>query len=184
MDDINIGRKILEYRKSKNLSIRELAELAQVTPSLLSQIERGLANPSINTLKIIARILDAPLFTFFTESKDTDELVVREDKRKKMIFPENNNLSYELLSPNLQGALEFLLMDLTPNSQSSEELMSHEGEEAAYIIEGKVDLYLADEVITLNRGDSVKILPHMKHKWKNKYDENVKVVFAITPPSF
>jgi quercetin dioxygenase-like cupin family protein len=101
-----------------------------------------------------------------------------------MIFPENNNLSYELLSPNLQGALEFLLMDLTPNSQSSEELMSHEGEEAAYVIEGKVDLYLDNEIITLNRGDSVKILPHMKHKWENKYDENVKVVFAITPPSF
>ena len=46
MSDINIGEKIAQYRKRKGLSIRELAKLANVTPSLLSQIERGLANPS------------------------------------------------------------------------------------------------------------------------------------------
>ena len=38
MSDINIGEKITQYRKSKGLSIRELAKLANVTPSLLSQI--------------------------------------------------------------------------------------------------------------------------------------------------
>ena len=53
MSDINIGEKITQYRKSKGLSIRELAKLADVTPSLLSQIERGLANPSVNSLNFL-----------------------------------------------------------------------------------------------------------------------------------
>ena len=66
MSDLNIGEKIAQYRKSKDLSIRELAKMADVTPSLLSQIERGLANPSVNSLKSIANALNAPLFTFFT----------------------------------------------------------------------------------------------------------------------
>ncbi len=184
MQDVNIGKKILEYRKSKNLSIRELAKLAQVTPSLLSQIERGLANPSINTLKIISKSLDVPVFTFFMASVDTNDLVVRGDKRKKMIFPESNNFTYELLSPNLKGSIEFALMKLTSDSHSSENLMSHEGEEAAFVIKGKVDLHLEDEVITLKQGDSVRIVPHMKHKWENSYDEDTDVIFAITPPSF
>ena len=54
MSDLNIGEKIAQYRKSKDLSIRELAKMADVTPSLLSQIERGLANPSLSTLKRLA----------------------------------------------------------------------------------------------------------------------------------
>ncbi|HAU5039126.1 TPA: helix-turn-helix transcriptional regulator, partial [Clostridioides difficile] len=42
MNDLNLGEKIAEVRKKQNLSIRDLAKLADVTPSLLSQIERGL----------------------------------------------------------------------------------------------------------------------------------------------
>lgn len=184
MDDINVGKKISEYRKSKNITAKQLAEMVGVTPSLLSQIEKGTANPSINTLKMISKSLDIPLFTFFTTQVDTDQLIVRSDKRKKMMFPQNNNLSYELLSPNLNGAIEFALITLTTDSQSSNEIMSHEGEEVAYVIKGKVNIYLNEEVITLNQGDSIKILSHMKHKWENPYKNDASVIFAITPPSF
>ncbi len=65
MNDLNLGEKIAEVRKKQNLSIRDLAKLADVTPSLLSQIERGLANPSVNSLKSIASSLNVPLFTIF-----------------------------------------------------------------------------------------------------------------------
>ncbi|WP_099192031.1 helix-turn-helix domain-containing protein [Tepidibacter mesophilus] len=184
MNDINVGKKISEYRNLKNMTVTQLAKMAGVTPSLLSQIEKGTANPSINTLKIISKSLDIPMFTFFITRVDTNQLIVRSDKRKKMIFPQNNNLSYELLSPNLNGAIELALITLTTNSQSSNETMAHEGEEVAYVINGKVNIHLNDEIITLNEGDSIKILPHMKHKWENPYDKDANVIFAITPPSF
>jgi len=184
MDDINIGQKIVEYRKMKDLSIRDLAKLAEVTPSLLSQIERGLANPSINTLKNIAKVLEVPLFTFFTTPVNTKEVVVRADRRKKMMLPESEDIIYELLSPDLNGAIEFAIMKLTPGSKSSEGLMEHDGEEVAFILEGKVKIYLEDTVIDLNTGDSVRITRGMKHKWENTYDKDSSVVFAITPPTF
>lgn len=184
MDDINIGNKILEYRKSKNLSIRELAQRASVTPSLLSQIERGLANPSINSLKMISKALDIPIFNFFMGTVDKEALVVKRDNRTKIMFPENKNFAYELLSPDLSGAIEFILMTLTPKSSSSEELMGHEGEEAAYIIDGKIELYLDEQLIILDKGDSVKIPPFMKHRWNNPFRQTVEVIFAVTPPSF
>ena len=184
MDDINIGEKILQYRKIKNLSIRDLAKLAGVTSSLLSQIERGLANPSLNTLKTIAKTLEVPLFTFFVAPVNTKELVIRSDKRKKMMFPDSESAVYELLSPDLSGSIEFALMKLAPLSHSSRELMEHEGEEAAFVLEGKIKLYLEDEVIILNLGDSVRIPGGTKHKWENPYDKNTSIVFAVTPPSF
>ena len=95
MSDINIGEKIAQYRKRKGLSIRELAKLANVTPSLLSQIERGLANPSVNSLKSIANALSTPLFTFFTSEVVKEDLIVRGDNRKKVILPGEDNVIYE-----------------------------------------------------------------------------------------
>ncbi|MCY6957163.1 helix-turn-helix domain-containing protein [Clostridium brassicae] len=184
MSDINIGQKLLEYRKAKNLTIRELAELAQVTPSLLSQIERGIANPSINTLKIISKALQVPLFHFFMDSINTDELVVRADERKRLIFPQSKDLSYELLCPDLSGKLEALLMKLTPGSCSSEDAMGHEGEEIAFVLSGKTNIYIDGNLIILDTGDSIKIPPNVKHKWENSYDKDAHVIFAITPPYF
>lgn len=184
MDDINVGEKISEYRKAKKLNIKDLAALAGVTPSLLSQIERGLANPSLNTINAIAKVLDVPLFSFFTTSTNTRELVVKADKRKKMILPERDNILYELLSPDLNGSIELALMKLTPSSDSSEELLEHEGEEVAFVLEGKINLLLDNSVIPLDTGDSVRIPNGMRHKWMNDYEEDAKVIFAITPPSF
>lgn len=184
MDDINVGEKILEYRKSKKLNIKDLAKLTGVTPSLLSQIERGLANPSLNTLKSLAKALDAPLFSFFTTSVSTKELVVKADKRKKMILPQRENILYELLSPDLSGSIELAIMKITPSSDSSEELLEHDGEEVAFVLEGKVNLFLDNTVVSLDSGDSVRIPRGMKHKWENIYNADVKVIFAITPPSF
>ncbi len=183
MEEI-LGRKIQEYRKIKNLSIRQLAKMVDVTPSLLSQIERGVANPSINTLKAISKALDIPLFSFFAGEENTKELIVRSNHRKKMIFPENYELSYELLSPDLKGTIEFALMKLNPVSCSSEGLMEHAGEEAAYVLEGTVTLLMNDESYTLFAGDSVRIPPSMKHKWENPYEKKAVVIFAVTPPSF
>lgn len=184
MDDINIGKKIMEYRKSKNLNIRELATMASVTPSLLSQIERGVANPSINTLKVISSVLDVPLFTFFVSSVAAKDLVVRHENRRGIVFPESHNFSYELLSPDLNGMLELALMTLTEDSCSSEHAMGHEGEEAAYVIRGRIKLFLDGEEVVLNKGDSVRIPPHMKHKWENTFSETAEILFAVTPPSF
>ncbi|WP_432661792.1 helix-turn-helix domain-containing protein [Wukongibacter baidiensis] len=182
MDDINIGKKIMEYRKAKNLSIRELAQLSKVTPSLLSQIERSLANPSINTLKNISKALEVQLFAFFMTSHDSEKLVVRANNRKKIIFPESKGIAYELLSPDLSGSIELAVFQLEKDGES--ESMEHKGEEVACVIEGKVEILLESERIILNTGDSIKIPAQVRHKWENPYENTCKVIFAITPPSF
>ncbi len=184
MADSYIGKKIAELRKKRNLSIRELAEKAGVTSSLLSQIERGLANPSLNTLKIIAKVLDEPMFSFFIPAVVTEDLVLRENKRKRIVLPENQKLEYQLLSPDLSGNIEMILLKLPPHHNSSEEPVKHKGEEIVYVIEGELSLYIDNKTITLNNGDSVKILPYMKHQFKNRTDRDAVIIFAVSPPSF
>ncbi|MCM3337677.1 XRE family transcriptional regulator [Paenibacillus sp. MER TA 81-3] len=181
MGNIDIGKKVEKYRKAKGLSSRELAKLAEITPSMLSQIERGLANPSIQTLKVLAKTLDVPTFSFLLEETNTDDLIVRSSKRKKMII---DNLSYELLSPDFTGNLATAIMNVPPNTSSSEKLLEHRGEEVAFILEGKIRVYLDEEEYLLEAGDSVKIPANLKHKWENNFSQNAVVLFSVTPPVF
>lgn len=186
MSDINIGKKIASIRKNKGLSIKDLASKTGVTASMLSQLERGLANPSINTLKTIAQVLEVQLFTFFIEEEKKDNLIVKPIDRRKVILPSEGNeiITYELLSPDLNGDVELAIMTLTPKSHTSKDNFKHYGEEVAYVSKGDVILYLNDDELTLQEGDSVKIPPNMMHRWYNPFDSEAIVIFAVSPPSF
>ncbi len=179
MSELNIGEKIAEARKKQELSIREVAQMAQVTPSLLSQIERGIANPSVNSLKSIASALNVPLFTFFLSEVRQEDLVVRKEKRRKVILPGNDKVVYEMLAPGNSDNLEFAIMNLAPSTSSCNEYINHKGYEIAYILEGQVDLYLEEDKLTLYQGDSIKVLAGTNHRWQNDYDKECRVIFAV-----
>lgn len=184
MDNLELGKRITEFRKINKLTIKQLAEKIQVTSSLLSQIERGLASPSLNTLRMISAALNVPLFNFFATQINTKDLIVRADSRKKILFPAPQNLEYILLSPDLNGMIEMVLMKIPPQSLSSTSSMRHIGEEVAYVLSGSVTLYLGNTVNTLYAEDSVRIPANLEHKWENQTDSEVSVLFAVTPPTF
>lgn len=181
MENIDIGKKVEKFRKEKGYSSRELAKIADITPSMLSQIERGLANPSIQTLKVLAKALDVPTFSFLLEGTNTEDLVVRYNERKKMVV---ENISYELLSPDFTGSMAAAIMYIQPDTSSSEKLLEHKGEEVAYVLEGKIKVYLDEADYILEAGDSVRIPAYMKHKWENSFDEKAAILFSVTPPAF
>ena len=176
--------KIKEYRIAKNLTIKELAEKANITSSMLSQIERGLANPSINTLKLIAQALDTPLFKFFIEDSNITNQVVTREKRKRISLPDEDGIIYELLTPDLTGSIEFCQLTLEPGKTTSDTPMGHEGEEVALILSGTTELILENEKLTMKAGDSIRIPPRTNHKWYNPTDETMTLIFAVTPPTF
>lgn len=78
IEEIDLGKKIQDFRNMRSMSLRELAKRAGTTASMLSQIERNLVNPSISTLKSIAQALEVPMFKFFNGRRATGA-----DDRKK-----------------------------------------------------------------------------------------------------
>ncbi len=62
--------------------------------------------------------------------------------------------------------------------------MSHIGEEVAHVLAGKVELLLGADTFLLEEGDSVHIPSGINHKWTNVGETMVRVIFAITPPTF
>ena len=58
---VMVGEAVAAARAKKGLSQKELSDLTGIDQSDLSKIERGTANPSVNTLNRIAKALDAKL---------------------------------------------------------------------------------------------------------------------------
>src|ERR1051326_2932902 len=76
-----LGRRIRSARTRRGLSAAELANLAGVSKSLVSQIERGIAAPSIDTVRRLASALELPVFSLFMEEPDAGMVVRRADRR-------------------------------------------------------------------------------------------------------
>lgn len=183
MSDINLGKTINQFRIQKKLTIKELAEKTGLTQSMLSQIERDLTNPSINTLKKISKCLNVPLFRFFQETDNTN-FVVQANARKTIGFPGSRDISYELLTADTSGSIEFCLMTIPPLYNPEDYFVCHEGEEVAYVLAGPIDVVIEESRFTLYTGDSLKIPAYSNHMWINRTDSEVLVIFAITPPTF
>ncbi|MDY3006058.1 XRE family transcriptional regulator [Anaerococcus porci] len=184
----NLGNNIKKHRVSKNYSLKELAEEIDVSTSLLSQIERGKANPSLNTLKHISKKLDIPMFSLFTEDYNNSVMVVKRGDRIRITNGEssskNYQLSYDLLSPDMKGDIQLCEMTLSGKQFNSDDFNLHKGEEVAVCILGRIELMLENETHILDTGDSVRIPKGTKHKWRNPGNNECSIIFAITPPTF
>lgn len=79
----NIGRKIKTFRKPWRLTIQEMAEQSGVSSSLLSQMERGIGNPTISVLEAVSHVMDCVVADLSRDVKNSD-LVVRHRERKRI----------------------------------------------------------------------------------------------------
>ncbi|MEQ2456319.1 helix-turn-helix domain-containing protein [Flavonifractor hominis] len=183
MQDINIGAKVQEFRLQRKLSLRQLGAKVHLTPSMLSQIENNVVNPSINTLKEIAWALDVPMFKFFQDTTLPERMIVRKGQNKQIGNP-GAEVFYQLLTPDTSGNIEFCLMEIPPHSASSDVPHEHNGEEVAYVLEGTVEIYIGTRKERMEAGDSIRIPALTAHKWSNGEQTPARVVFAVTPPGF
>ena len=183
MTNHRLGQTVLNYRKKKGLTIREFAEYAGISTSLISQIERGQANPSLNVLELIAQALNVPLFTLFINDIDIDSLISRKKDRKKVYRENNDHIVYDVLTPDFMKArIELLIMDLNAHSSTTESHFSHDDkEEIAVVMKGQAYVELEGTEYLLKEGDVVRIPPNVKHRFFNKMDEPNHILFVLTP---
>jgi len=181
MSNINLGRRIAEYRKRRGLSIREFSKEVDLSASLLSQIERGLANPSLSTLRLISEGLALPLYTLFIDDISHESLILRKADRKKIYRENPEHVVYDLLSPHyMKSNVDILWAILKPQSETTSGFMAHNKEEFGILMKGEVVVIIDDQEHTLYEGDTVRLLPRMKHKFRNDTHESIEILFILT----
>jgi transcriptional regulator with XRE-family HTH domain len=179
---MSIGTRVRAIRTLRGLSSAELASAVGVSRGLISQIELDRANPSIDTLRKIAAALESPIAALFDEAP-ANGIVVRKEERKTLRIP-RSGLTYQLLTPDLNRQIEFILIELEPGQGGTRVPYGHPGEEAALVLEGQLYVWVGDEEHVLEGGDSISFNSGVPHRIENRGRRRCKLVSAITPPSF
>lgn len=71
---VEIGKRLYKQRLRLDVTQTTLAEKCDVSPSFVSQLERGEKTPSLETLLVLSRALDVPLAYFFVNAHTSEEL--------------------------------------------------------------------------------------------------------------
>jgi mannose-6-phosphate isomerase-like protein (cupin superfamily) len=165
------------------MTLMELANQSGLSVSFLSQVERGLTNPSINSLRKVAFSLNTPLSFFFEEGSQNSGPVIKKDDRKVLISTDSL-LTYQLLSPDPGRRIEFLITRLEVGGTSAESPMTHQGDEAALILQGKGRFQVDGQLYDLEEGDFIYIRENQPHKFTNTGNVPLIIAGAISPPGF
>jgi transcriptional regulator with XRE-family HTH domain len=184
---LTVGNQVRALRKDKNLTLTQLADDAGLSPAIVSQIERGLANPSFTTLAQLAHALEIPVGRFFIGHDGTKSPVVRKNDRRNLRGIARKSVgeaAYELLTPDLNGALEAQWIVSPPGHDTSDTPFRHGGEEFGIVISGTKDVYLDGERYTLEAGDSITFDSTIPHWFTNHYEETCVAIWVNTPPTW
>lgn len=182
----SIGVKVRQLRKERSLSVERLSEASGLSTGIISQIERGKGNPSFVTLVQLAHGLDIPVGRLLPTEHHKSP-VVRRSERKSLDgheFNMSSNGVFQLLTPDLDGALEATWVETPPGSESSATPFQHRGEEFGIILSGEKDVYLDGVKYHLETGDSIRYSSSIPHWYANNGTETCISVWVITPPSW
>lgn len=181
MKAARIGRRLRALRAERGLTILELTAKAGVSSGSISQIERGASNPSVGTLQKLSVALDVTLWSFLEgEAVEVhgESRYVRRGEHRPRIVVGPGQLSKELLSPRDNHSLRFMILTLPPGARS-ESLLSGPGDKGGYVLSGRVELTIGDEVFELGEGDSFQFESTIPHQIVNRSNDQAKLIWII-----
>ena len=181
--EVDLGGRIRALRLARGETLRRLAAEAGVTESFLSQVERGVASPSIATVQRIARALGQSIAELFA-ADERGGIVVRARDRRRVVYQGLGAID-EFLTRANDGRLQVILSTIEPGGGTGDEAYTHESdEEVVVVLEGSLDLWVGPEHFRLEAGDAVTHSSRLPHRNTNPGPGTARVLFCMTPPSF
>jgi transcriptional regulator with XRE-family HTH domain len=177
-----LGQRIRELRSVRGLTLTALADESGMSTGLISQVERGLSDPSLETLRRIAKVLDVPIFSLFQQDRGAAAQVVRKASRVQVRSPEDD-IVYSRVSPG-SGRLEVLHGRLSPGSATAAEPWSHPSEECVLVLSGAIIVEVAGEEYELAEGDGCYLDSSLPHRYRNPHAAPAEFIVSVTPPSY
>lgn len=173
----------LRARRSGRFTVEELSARSGVSAGLISQIERGIGNPSFATLLRLANALDVPMAEMFTGPASTEnKILVRRNERLRMELP-SDGISQEMLVPNTDRKLGVLQMTIPPGFRGEDVPHSHPGEEVVLLVSGSLQASVGGQTFDLREGDTLSYDASTPHWWTNQTKKPAVILAISTPPS-
>lgn len=188
--EISIGAEIRAMRRALNLTLHDLAQAASLSVGFLSLVERGQKRPSLEALQRLSKALGVEVGWLFPPSPNADPVenayVVRKNFRRRIDYSMLSKTEYlgetdHLLSPTIDGQLAMTIMQFAPGGHSGDNPLTHEGEEAGFVLVGQLTLEVDGNVFVLEEGDSFGLSGSKPHRYSNKGSHELQVIIANTP---
>ncbi|TXK40088.1 helix-turn-helix domain-containing protein [Nonomuraea sp. C10] len=188
LESIQIGSRLRSWRLASGLSLHKVADTSGLSPGYISQVERGLANPSLESLKRLADAVGMRIGDLFVDEGDGSPessrfVVTKRGMRKQIRYPGSGILN-ELLTPDLQRQFEAIWVEAQPGATSGGHPHSHAGEECGVVIFGSMRFWVGNADLELAAGDSIYLDSTVPHRWVATGTEPLVAVWMITPPTF
>lgn len=177
-----LGSRIRDLRRERGLTLRDLSSSTGLSTGLLSQVERGVTDPSLAALRRIARALEVPIFGLF-QGEDAGEVAVVRRSRRMLVRSPGGGTTYARVSPG-SGRLELLEGRLDPGAASSDDPWSHPSEECVVVLSGEVVVEVNGGRHELGPGDSCYFDSRLPHRYINEGAAAATFLLAVTPPSY
>jgi transcriptional regulator with XRE-family HTH domain len=173
-----LSRRLRLLRSERGLSLRAVAESAQVSPSLLSQIERGQASPSLLSLVAIADALGVRPGRLLEDPQRIEERspVVRRDQRHVI---DDRLCRREYLMHLDDPYLEVAELFLPPGGSSRPSLAAHSGRDYGIVLEGSAVVELSTRRELLEQGDFIAFEANIAHRLVNESDRDARLMWII-----
>lgn len=179
---MEIGERIKNLRQKMGLTQEELAERSDVTKGFISQLERDLTSPSIDTFSNVLEGLGTSFSEFFKYEKDEKIVFNKEDYFEG--FYDKLGLKMEWIVPNAQkNSMEPVIFTLEENGESKE-YTPYEGEEFGYVLEGEIMLVLGNKELIVKEGETFYLMPNESRQIKNNFKGQSKLLWITNPPNF
>jgi transcriptional regulator with XRE-family HTH domain len=181
-----IGERLRARRQERGLSLRDLADRLGVSPSLISQIERGLANPSVSTLYSMVAELDVSLDELlFNERRGTEPAasvagpIQRSNERHRIRLA--SGVLWERLTTVSEPGVEFLyvIYEVGGASSPADAFQRHAGHEWGYVLSGTLEVTIGFRQYLLEPGDAVSLDSTTPHRLANVGDVPVHAIWFV-----
>lgn len=176
-----LGDRIRKRRDILNVSMTELSSSIGVTSSLISQIERGKAFPSILTLKKVADALQTTVGELIGENATLFENPLLKADERKFAKKNKSGASLYILSHHDPSKLMDPFIIEFDTKGKSKEIMTPKNprQEFCYVLKGSFKVELNNKCYEINEGDSFYFYSNHEHMFTNISDGQAQLLWVV-----
>ena len=182
---VQLADKLRHLRRKSGLTLKQLGELTGCSESMLSKAERGHVVPSLDLLSRISKQLGTSVAGLFAEATDQTCFVFKEGERPKLELgatTEDGQTVLERLIPYAKGRQLNANLHVVPPGGGSAGVLSHEGEEVGFVIEGYIEITVDNESHLVGPGGSFFFQSELPHRYRNIGSTTARIVWVNSPP--
>ncbi len=171
-----IAINLKELRTERNLTLGQLSKISGISKAMLSDMEKGGSNPTINTIWKIANGLNVP-YTKLMEGVEKESTFIRRTDTVMQSGETEHYRVYCYFKNTPVRNFELFYVELDGQSSNATIGHSEKAQEYIYIIQGELILHTETGNYTMVEGDSLAFDSSIAHTYFNR--QNTMLSFIV-----